>query len=92
HVLSEVGAGRALERATRGPGSTVVHAQHRDPAAPQRIRELAEGPKPWAILSVPDAAASRLLNWAREWGPGFSLSALATFDLVSVRCRSDHFS
>ena len=46
HVLGEVGAGRALERAARCPRAAVVHAQHRDPAARQRIRELAEGPIP----------------------------------------------
>src|SRR5204862_1099374 len=43
----EVGTGRALKRTTRFPSPTVVHAQHRDPAAAQRIRKLAEGPKPW---------------------------------------------
>src|SRR5688572_7972923 len=45
HIFGEVGAGRALERATRSSESTVVHAEHRDPAARQRIRELTEGPK-----------------------------------------------
>ena len=62
HVLGEVGAGRALERATRCPCSTVVHAQHRDPSARQRIRELAEGPKPWQ----PDVLVAVLRPGSRD--------------------------